>query len=48
MNVGIEEPEEFKLFEFSENDGNSNRNSLIGRESNKSDNNIIKRYLIKD
>ena len=38
MNVGIEEPDEFKLFEFSEYDGNSNRNSLIGRESNKSDN----------
>ena len=44
MNVGIEEPEEFKLFEFSENDGNSNRNSLIGRESNKSDNNIYQLY----
>ena len=47
IKLGIEEPEEFKLFEFSENDGNSNRNSLMGRESNKSDNTyqIYETYL---
>ena len=39
INYGMDEPEEFKFFDFAENDGgNSNRNSLIGRESNKSDN----------
>ena len=38
MKNEIEEPEEFKLYECSENDGSSNRNSLLGRDSNKSDN----------
>ena len=34
----IEEFDEFKLCELSENDGSSNTNSLIGRDSNKSEN----------
>ena len=38
MKNEIEEPEEFKLYECSENDGSSNRNSYLGRDSNKSDN----------
>ena len=44
----IEAPEEFMLCEYSEND-DSNRNSLIGRDSNKSDNifQLNEAYLFK-
>ena len=44
-----EEPEEFQLCEYSENEGSSNRNSLLGRDSNKSDNifQISETYLYK-
>ena len=38
MKEDMEEPEEFKLYEGSENDGSSNTNSLLGRDSNKSEN----------
>ena len=49
MENGIEEPEEFVLCEYSENDGSSNRNSLIGRDSNKSENifQLVEAYLYK-
>ena len=47
-NNNIEEPEEFMLCEYSDND-DENRNSLCGRESNKSDNifQLNEAYLYK-
>ena len=49
MKEDIDEPEEFKLFEFSENDGSSNTNSAKGRDSNKSENifQLTETYLFK-
>ena len=49
MKGDIDEPEEFKLFEFSENDGSSNTNSAKGRDSNKSENivQLTETYLFK-
>ena len=45
----VEEPEEFKLCEYSENEESSNRNSLKDRDSYKSDNifQITETYLYK-
>ena len=45
----IKEPEEFSLCEYSDNDDDNNRNSLFGRDSNKSENifQLNESYLFK-